>query len=75
MGKRSMERATGLTQEQRENLAKSGQRVNLNSKGYSKPTKNPDIFYGARKKQLTSYVPKDIQNMLLDALSQRGKHA
>jgi hypothetical protein len=65
MGKKSMQRATGLSQEERENLAKSGQRKNLNN-NYSKPSR--DLFSGVRGKQLTN-IPLDLQDMLLDALS------
>jgi len=70
MGKNSMQKATGLTKEDRENLAISGKRKSLNTVSYPKPeVTRTSLFRGVRKKRLTPDIPLEFQNMILDALS------
>ncbi len=70
MGKRSLEKATGLSEEQRIAQAKSGLRKNLNNTSNPKPMKHQPIIIGPRRQQL-SEIPLDLQNLLLDSI---GKH-
>lgn len=65
MGKKSLAKVTGLTQDQRISLAQSGKRVNLNNHG-NKPEK-------VLKNGKFSNVPLDLENILLGAVSTANK--
>lgn len=67
MGKRSMQKATGLSEENRISQAKSGIRKNLNNTSNPKSSRFRGVSIGPRGQQL-SEVPLDLQNILLGAI-------
>lgn len=66
MGKRSIQKATGLSEEDRISQAKSGNRKNLNNTS----NKQPQRFRGVSmpRGQQISEIPLDLQNILLGSI-------